>query len=78
MTVATLYHNGSTHCVTKLGPLMLQQSPHTLPSVNSEIGRTAIVVIRPSALRLGLIARICGAGCLVAGIWALIGWVLLQ
>lgn len=42
----------------------------------SDAGRSAIVTIRPSVLRLGVAARLAGAGLFVAGIWALIGWVL--
>lgn len=55
---------------------MPQHSLRSVSSVNSGIGRTAIVVIRPSMLRIGLGARLAGAACLVAGIWMLIGWVL--
>lgn len=76
MTNATLYHNGFVRSVIKLGPLMPQHSLRSVSSVNSGIGRTAIVVIRPSMLRIGLGARLAGAACLVAGIWMLIGWVL--
>lgn len=57
---------------------MLQHSPRSLSTTNSGIGRTAIVVIRPSALRVGLATRLVGTACLVSAIWVLIGWVLLQ
>ncbi|PKR88220.1 hypothetical protein CXZ10_15595 [Pleomorphomonas diazotrophica] len=52
--------------------------PHHPPrhSSASDAGRSAIVTIRPSVLRLGVVARLAGAGLFVAGIWALIGWVL--
>lgn len=55
---------------------MLQHSPRPLPSALSDTGRLAIVVIRPSVLRLGLGVRLAGAACLVLGIWMVIGWVL--
>lgn len=55
---------------------MLQHSPRPLPSSTGDAGRPAVVVVRPSVLRLGLGARLAGAACLVAGIWIMIGWVL--
>ncbi len=55
---------------------MLQHLPHPLSSTPADTIRHAIVVIRPSMLRLGLGARLAGAAGLVAGIWGLIGWVL--
>lgn len=55
---------------------MPQHSPHSSPSPSADAGRSVTVVIRPSVLRFGLAARLAGAGILVAGIWATIGWVL--
>lgn len=78
MTGETLYYNSFVHRATKLGSLMLQHSSRPIAPPNGGVSRTAIVVIRPSALRLSLIARVAGAGCLVSGIWMLIAWVLLQ
>lgn len=55
----------------------MQQHPsHHLPSAPADAGRSVSVAIRPSVLRLGLATRLAGAGILVAGIWATIGWVL--
>jgi hypothetical protein len=49
------------------------RSPSSSPAA---AGRPAVVAVRPSVLRLGLGARLAGAAAFVAGIWALIGWVL--
>lgn len=78
MTGETLYHNSSDHMIITFEPFMLQHSLRSPSVQNFEIGRAAIVVIRPSALRLGLGARLAGAACLVSAIWILIGWVLWQ
>jgi len=58
------------------GAAMSQTSlrPDAMPIL--EAGRPAVVVIRPSLLRLGLAARLSGAACFVAAIWILIVWVL--
>ncbi|WP_156886975.1 hypothetical protein [Pleomorphomonas oryzae] len=53
---------------------MPHDPPRPLPSPMADAGRSVIVVIRPSVLRLGLGARLVGAACLVLGIWIVIGW----
>ncbi len=53
---------------------MPHDPPRPSPSQISDIGRSVIVVIRPSVVRLGLAARLAGAACLVLGIWIVIGW----
>ena len=55
---------------------MPPDSRHSLSSPAAEAGRPAAVAVRPSVLRLGLGGRLAGAAAFVAGIWALIGWVL--
>lgn len=55
---------------------MLQHPLRHQPSSSADAGRLVTVAIRPSVLRLGLAARLAGAGVLVAAIWATIGWVL--
>lgn len=54
----------------------MQQFSRPLPLSAPDAGRPAVVVIRPSILRLGLLARLAGTACLVLGIWVVIGWVL--
>ncbi len=71
-----LYYNGLRISIiaAKPGAAMPQ---HPLRSLSDQdVGRPAIVAIRPSVLRLGLAARLAGTAAAIAGIWALIGWVL--
>jgi len=55
---------------------MPQHAPHSSSPSPTDAGRSVTVAIRPSVLRFGLATRLVGAGVLVAGIWAVIGWVL--
>ncbi|MCM5557781.1 hypothetical protein [Pleomorphomonas sp. JP5] len=55
---------------------MLQHPLRSTPFPSADTGRSVIIAIRPSVLRFGLAARLAGAGILIAGIWATIGWVL--
>ena len=54
----------------------MPQHPLRPSPASPTAARPITVGIRPSVLRLGLAARLVGAGILVAGIWATIGWVL--
>ena len=55
---------------------MPPDSLRSLSSPPGEAGHPAAVAVRPSVLRLGLVARLAGAAMFVVGIWTLIGWVL--
>ena len=78
LTDKTLYYNGSliSDRHRKARAAMPPDSRRSLSSPAAEAGRPAVVAVRPSVLRLGLGARLAGAAAFVAGIWALIGWVL--
>ncbi len=54
----------------------MQHPSRPLPPMTSNPGRQTVVVIRPSILRLGLVARLAGAACVVSGIWVAISWVI--
>lgn len=77
LTGKTLYYNGfRLDLAAEPGAAMLQHPLRSTSSSSADAGRSVTIVIRPSVLRLGLVARLAGAGVLVAGMWAMIGWVL--
>jgi hypothetical protein len=75
LTEVTLYYNGF-RLDRRRRATMTQHSLQSSPSSSTDAGRSVTVTIRPSVLRFGLVTRLAGAGILVAGIWAVIGWVL--